>query len=663
MSELRNRQVHLDFHTSEYIPNVASEFVAEEFVETLKKANVNSITCFARCHHGWLYYPSKKHPELMHPNLENKNLLLKQIEICHKNDIKVPIYTTVQWDGYVMKHHPEWLCVDENGEFINSQNVPSPHFYYTICLNSEYRQFFKEHLQDIIEVVRPENIDGFFLDILFKVDCHCSNCFKQMKRKGLNTEIKRDRISYSLIMLDEFREEISALIKEKVPQATIFYNSSHIGPTQKKSLASFTHLELESLPSGGWGYDHFPATMRYSRGLGKNVVGMTGKFHTYWGDFHSLKNKAALEFECFNMLALGASCSIGDQLHPSGKLSEAAYDLIGHVYSKVAKVEEYVKDSKPVSEIGVFTPEEYYVPGDHNLGIHPSLIGTVRMLQELSYQFDIIDSKMDFEKYKLLILPDVIDFTPELKYKLKDYTQNGGKVIGTYESLIDKENKGSNFYGNQFLGNSEYDRDFVLPNATIGKNFYQEEYVMYGKAAKIESVESEVLMDTIKPYFNREGETFCSHQHAPSSRNLGYPAVTRKQNVIYFAHPIFKLYRKNSPYWCKEMVKDAIELLLDHKLVTHDGPSTLLTALNEKENEYKLLHFLHYITEKRSEDIYTIEDVIPLYNIEVKLLIGDRKVKTVKNIQKQEEIQYEVENEYIKFKIDKIEGHLMVLID
>ncbi|MFJ7933300.1 alpha-amylase family protein [Sporosarcina sp. NPDC096371] len=664
MSELKYRQVHLDFHTSEYIPNVGSDFDAEEFVETLKVASVDSITCFARCHHGWLYYPSKNRPDLIHPNIYNKNLLLEQIDVCHKNDIKVPIYTTVQWDAYVMEHHPEWLSIDENGEYINSQGVPAPHFYYTICLNSGYRQYLKEHLQDIIDVVGSERIDGFFLDILFKVDCHCENCFEQMHLKGLNTAIKKDRVAYSLIMLDEFRAEISAFINERVPSAGVFYNSSHIGPTAKKSLESFSHLELESLPSGGWGYDHFPATMRYSRNLGKDIIGMTGKFHTYWGDFHSLKNKAALEFECFNMLALGAACSIGDQLHPNGKLSEAAYDLIGHVYGRVKAVEEYCRNTTTISEIGVLTPEEFYIPGEPNPGIHPALIGAVRMLQELSYQFDIIDSQMDFDKYKVIVLPDVIDYIPRLEQKLEEYTKRGGKVIGTYESLIDKNNAVSKLYGNEYIGDSSYDRDFVLPNDTIGKDLYKEEYVMYVKGAEIESLTSKVLMQTVKPYFNREGKTFCSHQHAPSSKEFGCPAVTKNEHVIYFSHPIFTLYRKNSPAWCKAMMKDAIEHLLDHKLVQHNGPSTLLTSLREKtDSNAKVLHALHYITEKRSADIYTIEDVIPLHQIELKVFIGDANVKSVKVIPELTPLQFDVKDNYVTITIDKIEGHFMLLIE
>lgn len=32
-------------------------------------ARVNSVTCFARCHHGYIYYDTKINPERRHPNL------------------------------------------------------------------------------------------------------------------------------------------------------------------------------------------------------------------------------------------------------------------------------------------------------------------------------------------------------------------------------------------------------------------------------------------------------------------------------------------------------------------------------------------------------------------------------------------------------------------
>ncbi|MGL5753552.1 MAG: beta-galactosidase trimerization domain-containing protein, partial [Paraclostridium sp.] len=652
------RQIHLDFHTSEYINKIGDEFNEEEFAKTLEGASVNSITCFARCHHGWLYYPSKNYSNMIHPTLTNKNLLINQIDACHKRNIKAPIYTTVQWDGYISNNYPQWLSRDYEGNIIDTQKVKEPHFYNTICLNSPYRQYFKNHIIDIIESVGPERIDGFFMDIMFVVDCNCEYCKGKMKELNINIENEEDRLNYASSMLDEFRGEISSLIKSKVPKATIFYNSSHIGPKFWNSPEAFTHLEIESLPSGGWGYDHFPTTVRFVRLLGRDILGMTGKFHTYWGDFHSLKNQAALEFECFNMLAQGTKCSIGDQLHPNGVLSKNTYDLIGKVYSSVKEKEEYLKNIKVVSEIGLLTPEGL----NKEKGTSQALIGAVRMLQELSYQFDIVDMNIDFNNYKLIIVPDTIKGNYKLSKKLEKYVSDGGKVIGVYDALDLGED--IDFFGNNRLGKSKYDRDFIIPNNIIGKNLPKEEFVMYLGKIDVRCKHSENLLDSIKPYFNRgEDGKFCSHQHAPSSKEVGYPAVTKYKNRIYFAHPIFSIYRKNTSKWCKEIMKDAIGVLLESKLVNHNGPSTVLTTLQKDldSNGY-ILHILHYITEKRSQDIYTIEDIISLYDVKFELSIEDIKIESLRKYDEYNNIEFIKEGNVVKFQLDKINGHEMIII-
>jgi hypothetical protein len=72
-------------------------------------------------------------------------------------------------------------------------------------------------------------------------------------------------------------------------------------------------------------------------------MGITGKFHTEWGDFHSLKNQAALEFECFRMLSYGFAASIGDQLEPRCVLNPAAYRLIGGVFGSFEEREQWAR--------------------------------------------------------------------------------------------------------------------------------------------------------------------------------------------------------------------------------------------------------------------------------------------------------------------------------
>ena len=79
MHHLRFRQVHLDFHTSPAIPGIGLAFDKDEWQATLKAGHVNSITLFAKCHHGWHYHFTEK--GRLHPKL-SFDLLRAQFDAC-----------------------------------------------------------------------------------------------------------------------------------------------------------------------------------------------------------------------------------------------------------------------------------------------------------------------------------------------------------------------------------------------------------------------------------------------------------------------------------------------------------------------------------------------------------------------------------------------------
>ncbi len=660
-----NRQINLDFHTSPYIEHVADDFDAEEFAERLQRSHVNSITCFARDHHGYLFYPSKRHPELVHPHLSDRNLLLEQIDACHKRGIRVPVYTSVGWDGYSALNHPEWLARDPQDNVINGcPSVPKPNFYDSLCLNSNYRAYLIDHLNDIIDSLGPDRVDGLFLDIFSLVPCDCPRCREQMERHGLDHTDIRQRERYSAILLDEFRREVHDLVDDRVPGATLFFNGGHIGPSNKTSLDTFTHLEVESLPSGFWGYDNFPIVMRYVRNLGKPVVGMTGKFHTAWGDFHSLKNEDAMEYECFQMLTMGAGCSIGDQLHPRGRLSDATYDLIGRVYSQVEALEPYTLNTDTMADMAVMTPEREW---NMDSALSDSLIGANRMLTELGCQFDIIDPDMDFTRYGLIVLPDEIVSSPELQRKLLDYVHGGGKVIGTYMSMDNGCDETNPLYGNRMLGDSYWDRDFIMPNDEVGARLPKEEFVMYERGARVRTAGSRVLLDSVEPYFNREGRYFCSHLHAPSAGRVGFPAATRHGDVVYFSHPLFRIYKDFAPSWVKAIFADVLDLLMPRQLVRKDDGHTvsgLEVQLRRSGSRNSLmLHCLYYPCKKSAANLYTIDEKVPLFDQRVRVYAGDAEIESVRAVRQGEVISerdYTVADGYVDLNIPKIDGYEII---
>jgi hypothetical protein len=194
---------------------------------------------------------------------------------------------------------------------------------------------------------------------------------------------------------------MTALVRQYSPDGTIFYNAGHVGPCTRDSRDSYTHFELESLPSGSWGYLHFPVTARYARTLGLDCMGMTGKFHTEWGDFHSLKNQAALEFECFRMLSYGFAASVGDQLEPGGTLNPATYQLIGACLPPDARARGL---GASVAGAGRGSPGDPGSPDPRAPG-PGKYLGAAQLLEELAIQFDIVDLEADLDLYPLVILP------------------------------------------------------------------------------------------------------------------------------------------------------------------------------------------------------------------------------------------------------------------
>lgn len=673
--ELRFRQVHLDFHTSPLIPDVGSDFDAKEFAAVLKKAHVDSVTCFARCHHGMLYYDSVRFPERIHPGLANKNMLKEMIEECHREGIRVPIYITVQWDKYTAQEHPEWLAVDEHGKHVGTEPYEAG-FYEVLCVNTGYRDFLKEQIAELFELFE---VDGIFMDIVYPTDCSCAVCRRKMKELGINASKKEERMRYAQDMIDGFKRDVSAFIRSFDDNVSIFYNTSHIGTKQRAVKDAYTHFELESLPSGNWGYIHFPVTMRYARSLGLDCVSHTGKFHLEWGDFHSFKNIEALEYECFRMLALGSKCLIGDQMEPNGRLSAPVYDLIGRVYEKVEALEPWCRDAGEVVDFAVLSPEELIGSGRARLA--ESLMGAENLFDQLSYQFNVIDTWEDFSAYPLLVLPDDIRLDERLRRKLQEYLAGGGKLIASFESGLGADGgaylleeagirlaaaqtmaedgrpaRGRLTNGNEYV-------DYILPRGEIGAGLPETEHVMYSKGLEVEAVDGEVLADFIRPYFDRTYEHFCSHRQTPSSGCKGNPAIVRKGNVIYFSSPIFRIYQARAPRWCRILMENAVKMLLPWKTVRHNGPTTVFIGVNRQEDRNRqIVHLLHYIPEKRCSDIHTIDDVIPLYNLEVRLR-ADEKIKRVALAPEGKEIGFIQKDGYVTFTVEKLDGYQVVSVE
>ena len=674
------RQIHLDFHTHGSIEGIGSQFDPEEFAGTLEKAHVNSINLFARCHHGYNYYYSKKFPESNHPHLQ-RELLREQIDACHARGIRTPIYLTVGWDQYTIDQHPEWHVLEANGR----KNGPEPYdagFWHNLCLNSPYVELLEERIEEIMTSFAP--VDGMWLDIIQPKDCSCNYCLQGMLSEGLDPSVASVRKQYGWQVWQHFQHRIAQYIRKIQPECPIFFNGGHLGPQHRPVIDDYSHFEIESLPSGGWGYKHFDMVMLYVRNLGKQALGMTGKFHTMWGDFHSFKNQAALEYECFKMLALNAQCCIGDQLHPSGKICQTTYTLIGSVYKQIEDREAWCTGASPVTEIAVFTTEEFNLALEHpviegDTGKLRPILGAIRMLQEAGHQFDIIDSQSDFTGYKVLVLPDGIITDEALAAKIDKFLAQGGSVIASYASGMNAEQ--SEFMlkalgveiaeesvkdlSGELVRGSYYEHhnyvDYLVPGKEILEGLDATEYVMYMRGMNVNVNNGTAILATMAaPYFDRTYRAYVSHRQTPSSGKIAAPGIVQTGQCIYFAHPIFAQYQVNAPRWCKQFVLNALQRLLPDPLIRTNAPSTTHITINAQETPNRwVIHLLHYIPERRSDTIDILEEKIPLYNIEVSVKT-DNIVKQVSCVPQRDVLPFEALGGRVNFVVPNVEGHQMI---
>ena len=654
------RQVHLDFHTSECIEGIGSRFSKKQFQEQLKRGHVNSITVFSKCHHGWAYHPTKANE--MHPHL-NFDLLGAQIEAAHEIGVKTPVYISAGLDEKEAQRHPEWLIRSKNESTIWSYKAFVTPAYHRLCFNSPYLDIL---LAQIKEVVENYDADGIFLDIVGVRVCGCQYCSQLMREKGMDPYNDDDLRKMGEITYANYTRRVRETIDSVKPGLPVFHNGGHIRRGRRDLAYMDTHLELESLPTGGWGYDHFPLSAAYSRTLGMQFLGMTGKFHTSWGEFGGYKHPNALRYEASLSAAWGAKCSIGDQLHPLGAMDPATYDLIGRAYAELEEKEPWLDPVTPVVDIAVLSQEavhNYYGLPEQNRDSSLGDVGACRILLEGKYLFNYIDTEASLDGYKLLILPDSIRLDKALEEKIAAFVANGGKVLASGVSALKKDEDIFAFdLGASYKGRCEYRPVYFRPGFAMDE-LLNAAFVIYSPTEEIEATGS-VLATRENSYFNRTVEHFCSHRHTPHNPETSFPGITVGKDGAYVSTAIFAEYASMGSLIAKKLAIAAIEALIgERKTVSTNLPAQGIVTLMDQPSESRYVHHLLYASPvKRGNGIEIIEDILPLYEIETSLRL-DKEPKRVYLAPAGTDLAYRYKDGVLTVQLPKLEIHAMIVID
>ncbi len=261
---MRYRQIHLDFHTSELIPGIGSAFDGKAFGAAFKAAHVDSVTVFSKCHHGVSYHPTEVGK--MHPGLEF-DLLRGQIDALHAVGINAPIYLTATWDELAAANHPEWRTVSPDLTLPRSEHSAPNTGWAMLDFSTPYLDYLCAQTEEVMQ--RYPDGDGIFMDISFQLPSISVSAQRKMAALGLDWTDPDHRDQFTAVSAENYFERVTAAVRKYDAKMPLFFNSGHIRRGLRPHYHRFyTHLEMESLPTAGWGYDHFPLSARYVEQMG-----------------------------------------------------------------------------------------------------------------------------------------------------------------------------------------------------------------------------------------------------------------------------------------------------------------------------------------------------------------------------------------------------------
>jgi hypothetical protein len=664
---MRFRQIHLDFHTNATIPDIGSRFDGKAFAKAFKDAYVDSVTVFSKCHHGVSYHPTKVGK--MHPGLEF-DLLRAQLDALHSVGINAPVYLTATWDELAAFEHPEWRTVLPDGTLAMFRPEHGNGVGWAFLdFSTPYLDYLVAQTEEVM--VNYPDADGIFMDISFQLPSISSSAKTKMDALGLDWTEPEDRAAFTEQSVENYFTRIRDAVHKHNPKMPLFFNSGHIRRGLRKHYEFYSHLELESLPTAGWGYEHFPLSARYVDALGIPFLGMTGKFHTHWGEVGGYKKPEALVYECGAMLAQGARCSIGDHLHPTGKIDQSTMDIIRPAYQWITEREPWATDTVNRAEIALLSleagsgPRLVGVPGHHEGADE----GAVRVLLEGKFTFDVVDLESNYSQYRLLILPDAVKVNPNLRAKVEKYVAGGGKVLLTGRSGIDGANGfvfdvGAKWEGTSLNGGGDY----VLPTEPLRAGFVNDPLFMYQPAEQATIAGGKSLGEVYEPYFDRTPRHFSGHIHAPSKPEpSGYTAGSSKAGFTWFAFPIFSCYHQAGSVAMLEVAEKLIAAAMgaERMIVTSLPRAGRVTLRSQPGQKRDVLHLLHATPAlrgtTRGAPVQPIQDLVTLHDIKVSVAApGD--VKSVRLVPSGKGLDFNQKNGRVELTVPRLTGHEMVEI-
>lgn len=652
----------LDMHIEDWDESFLSEFSPENYIENLKKAQINYAMIYFQSHAGLCYFPTKV--GTIHKAFEKAPDKMKRlVDLCHENDIKVCGYYSLFYNTREHDNHPEWKLINKDGK--SNRDMQSSKIeldfssagsgrYGLLCPNNpEYIDFVNTQIDEMLDYF---DVDAMFFDMPFWAGtCFCKHCQEDYKKTtghsipilsgnyiDLNNEDKEKYLEltkYRYMAMGRTIRKITDHLKKRFPDMPVEHNyASSIASASYSGCGDEVADCCDYVGGDLYGdmYRHSFAT-KYFKNISKNqpFEQMFSRCKPSLGTHTLTKTLDQMKIALSSTIAHHGATLVIDAIDPVGTMDTRVYERIGDLFDFQKPYEPFF-NGKMVSDIGIY----YGVRSNQSFktdNARDCSIALSTSLIKKHIPFDITGSFEDLSKYEIIFASMLgpIENTNDLV----NFVENGGTL---YLSGFNNKELVEKLTGNKFLGITDERNTYLSPTKKYLDYFdgFNEKYPLpfNGQVPLVKAGKDvEIIATLTLPYTKPTEIKFASIHSNPPGIKTEYPVMTinnyGKGKVIWSGAPI-----ENSPYLEYTSILLNIIEKTDYSFIT-DAPETVEVTLFNHGNYLTVSAYL-------MADVHTAFTIMP-FTVKIKC---NKKPADVVLLPANTSTKWEYKDGYVIFK-------------
>ncbi|MGC3944128.1 MAG: family 10 glycosylhydrolase [Chryseolinea sp.] len=388
------------------------------------------------------FYPTALENQYTNPYMQPA-MLGDVVKKCHDAGIKVIVrFDFSRAHRSIFEKHPDWFYISPDGERIINDDM------YVVSINAPYEQ--EVMFQIVGEVIDKYPVDGIFINMpgyqvrnpyvgkYHGIDQNNYDKEKFLEFSGLKLPLKEDYsdpvfrryVEFKESSTEELMHRLHNVVKEKNPQIAICtYSEKYVDIIRHES-------QTNSLPY--WPYNATDNVNNTLTSFPDHIVSNASIQQISFQSRYNAIEPEEVRIRLYENIANGSGLDMSMMGDFRNYEDERNYDVLKEVYAHHKKFERYYGRYSTTASVAVVSPGSW--PSGESAQEYR---GIQLMLKESHIQHDLIEDTQvsalgsSLQKYKVIILPDILRLDSAAIATLELLQQKGTHLIATNRTLSD----------------------------------------------------------------------------------------------------------------------------------------------------------------------------------------------------------------------------------